>query len=158
MSSVDRVASYTNPTSLAAPPTGDVRSQTLNMVANDNVTPIFFDNPPQLQLTGRLSWSKLPENGIPFKHFWPNGKLTTKECLFEFRTTAPEPVRNNLGFALTIDDHGDPITMVTKRTTPMKWNEMKWNMPLTKGCVKDIISPMGCNIHVRKGGGCVEGL
>jgi hypothetical protein len=31
--------------------------------------------------------------------------------------------------------------------------------PLQKGCAKDIISSMGCNSPVRKGGGgCVGGL
>ena len=35
-------------------------------------------------------------------------------------------------------------------------NEMKNGIyPLQKGCAKDIISPMGCNSNVRKGGGCV---
>ncbi len=33
--------------------------------------------------------------------------------------------------------------------------EMKINIFLTKGCAKDIISFMRCNILVRKGGGCV---
>ena len=32
------------------------------------------------------------------------------------------------------------------------------NISLTKGCAKDIISPVECNNPVRKGGGCVGGL
>ena len=44
--------------------------------------------------------------------------MATRDCLLQLRTTVSDQVRSNLGVALKLDDHGDPITVVTRRTTP----------------------------------------
>ncbi len=46
---------------------------------------------------------------------FPSGDLATRECLLQFRAIASEQVRNNLGVALTHDDHNVPITVVTRK-------------------------------------------
>ena len=70
-------------------------------------------DPPELQLTRRFSVSILPENEIMFNNNFPGGSFVTKECLLQFRTSAVEQVQSNLGVALTHDEIGDPITVVT---------------------------------------------
>jgi len=67
---------------------------------------------------GRFSGSKLPEYEFLFERVFLGGDLAPRECLLRLRTIASEQVRNSLGVSLKHDDHGDPITMVTRRTTP----------------------------------------
>ncbi len=52
------------------------------------------------------------------KQVFPSGDLATRVCLLKFRTIASEKVRSNFGVALIQDDHGDPITVVTRRISP----------------------------------------
>jgi hypothetical protein len=99
-------------------PTGAAPPHTFHTEAKDTATPLPFESPPQLQLTGRSSGTELPEHEILFKKVFPSGDLATRECLLKFRTIASEQVRSNLVVALNHDDHGDPITMVTRRISP----------------------------------------
>jgi hypothetical protein len=64
-----------------------------------------------------------------FKEIFPGGDLAIRDCLLRLRTTASDQVRNNLGVALKLDGHGDPIT-VNRRTTPSS------SMWVTTGDVK----------------------
>jgi hypothetical protein len=50
--------------------------------------------------------------------FCPIGDLATRECLLQFCTIASEQVRSNLGVALTLGGHRDPITVISKRISP----------------------------------------
>ena len=65
-----------------------------------------------------------------FTQVFPTGDLATRDCLLKFRTIASEQVRSNLCVALTQDDHGDPITVVTRRISPSS------SMWVTTGDVK----------------------
>ena len=104
--------------------------QTFHTVAIDTTAPLLFENPPHLLLTGRFFGSKLHENEILFKQVFPGGDLATRDCLLRLRTLASEQARSNLDVALKHDDHGDPITVVTRRTTP---SSVMW---VTTGDVK----------------------
>ncbi len=113
------MGSHLHPIVTVPPPTGAAPPQTFHTVAIDNVAPLPFENLPDLQLTIRFSGSRLPENEIMFKQFFfPNGDLATRVCLPKFRTIASKQVRSNPGVALTQDDQGDPITVVTARISP----------------------------------------
>ena len=103
---------------------------TFHTIASDKAAPLPFENPPHLQLTGRFSGSNIPEYEILFKQLFSGGDLATRECLLRLRTIASEQVRSNLGVALKHDDYGDPITVVTRRTTPSS------SMWVTTGDVK----------------------
>jgi len=92
--------------------------QIFHTVANDTATPLQFKNPPHLQLTGRFSGSKLPEYENLYKQVSLGGDLATRDYLLHLCTIASEHVRSNFGVALKHDDHNNPITVVTRRTTP----------------------------------------
>jgi hypothetical protein len=49
-----------------------------------------------------------------FKQFFPSGDLATRDCVLKFHTIASGQVCINLGVVLTLDDHGDPIIVVTR--------------------------------------------
>jgi hypothetical protein len=104
--------------------------QTFDTIASDTAAPLPFENPPHLQLRGRFSGSNLSDYKILFTQVFLGGELATRDCLLRLRTIASDQVRNNLGVALQHDDHGDPITVVTKRTTPSS------SMWVTTGDVK----------------------
>jgi hypothetical protein len=113
-----KLGAKTTPTpNLPTPPRAAI-PQTFHTVASDTAAPLPFENPSHLQLIGRFSVSKLPEYEILFKHVILGGDLATRDYLLRLRTIASEQVRSNLGVALKHDDHGDPISVVTRRTTP----------------------------------------
>ncbi len=114
----ERVSPNLNHVAPLPTPTGAATPQTFHTAASDTVAPLPFENPPHLQLTERFSGSKLAENGIMFKMFFPSGDLVTRACILKFRTIVSDQVRNKLGAALTRNDHGDPITVFTKRVSP----------------------------------------
>jgi hypothetical protein len=117
--------------------------QIFHTVANDTAAPLPFDNPPHLQLTWRFLAYNFPKYEIMFKQIFPGGDLVTRDCLLRFHTTASDQVRNNLGVTLKLDDHGDPITVVTRRTT----NPLFLNVGHHGGCKNPI--PFGGH---RQGG------
>ena len=122
-------ANLTPTTNLPTPPHA-VIPQTFHTVAIDTAAPLPFDNSPHLQLTRRFFAYDLPEYEILRKQIFPGDDLATRDCLLRLRTTPSEQVRSNLGVALKLDDHGDSITVVTRRTTP---SSSKW---VTMGDVK----------------------
>ena len=91
--------------------------QIVHTVDIDAAAPLPFENSPHLQLTGRFSGSRLPENEILFKQVFPGVEHATRDCLLRLGTVASEQVRGNLGVALEHDDHGDPISVITRRTS-----------------------------------------
>ncbi len=127
---VTKLGGNSTPTTNLPTPSRAVIPQTFHTVASDTTAPLPFGNPPHLQLTARFSASNLLEYDILFKQIFPGGDLATRDCLLRLRTTASDQVRNNLGVALKLDDHGDRIIVVTRRTVPSS------SMWVTTGDVK----------------------
>jgi len=118
MTSATKLGAKTAPTpNLPTPPRAAI-PQTFHTVASDTTAPLPLENPPHLKLIGRFSGFKLPEYEILFKQAFPGGDMATRDSLLRLRTIASEQVRSNIGVALKHDDHGYPITVVTRRTTP----------------------------------------
>ena len=111
-----KVGAKPTPTSNLPTPSRAAIPQTFHTVDSDTTAPLPFESSPHLQLTGRFSGSKLPENEILFKQVFLGGELATRDCLLRLCTFASEQVRSNLGVALKHDDNGDPISVITRRT------------------------------------------
>jgi hypothetical protein len=118
MTGSTKLVAKATPTSNPSTHSRAVVPQTFHTITSDTAAPLPFENPPHLKLTWRFSGSNLPDYELLFKHIFHGGDLTSRDCLLRLRTIASEQVRSKLGVALKHDDHGDPIAVVTRRTTP----------------------------------------
>ena len=105
----------------ASPITTLYKPSTFHTVTKDNTYTYPFEDIPHLLITGRYSGATSPKNEILLKHIFEKGQAATREVLQACRTYTMQTIRNRLGIALQIDNIGDPITVVTKRTEKSEW-------------------------------------